>query len=181
MLAQVRIDFQGRGKVETCPRACVQLIGDGVQLTLGVARQVCALGQVLAQQAIRILVGATLPGAVRIGKEDLDRQPLPQACMLGHLFSSIIRQRFTQQRGHVPEFLREAPSGTRRIGPVHPGQDHQACRPFLTTKTFSGLTFPRAIWMARYDSFVAMVTSASFRLPFSNRPNMAVRNPLSAL
>ena len=78
-MAQVRIDFQGRGKVETFPRACVQPIGDGVQLTLGVARQVCALGQVLAQQAICILVGATLPGAVRIGKEDLDRQPFRQA------------------------------------------------------------------------------------------------------
>ena len=29
----------------------------------------------------------------------------------------------------MPEFLREARSGTPRIRPVHPGQDDQACRP----------------------------------------------------
>ena len=57
---------------------------DGVQQALGVARQVRALGQVLAQQAVRVLVGPALPGAVRIGKEDLEREPLGQLLMLGH-------------------------------------------------------------------------------------------------
>ena len=45
---------------------------DGVQLTLGVCGEIRALGQVLTQQAIGILVGSALPGAVRIGKEHLD-------------------------------------------------------------------------------------------------------------
>ena len=49
MMAQVRVDFQGRGTVEIFPRACVQTMGDGVQLPLDVARQVCAFRQVLAQ------------------------------------------------------------------------------------------------------------------------------------
>ena len=62
MMAQVRIDFQGRGNVETFSRACVQTMRNGVRLALGIARQVRALGQVLAQQAIGILVGAALPG-----------------------------------------------------------------------------------------------------------------------
>ena len=75
-MAQLRIDFQGRGKVETFSRARVQPMGDGVQLALRVARQVRALGQVLAQQPVRVFVGAALPRAVRIGKEDLDRKPL---------------------------------------------------------------------------------------------------------
>ena len=79
MMAQVRIDFQGRGEVEAFSRARVQAMRDGVQLALGVARQVRPLGEVLAQQAIGVLVGAALPGAVRIGKEDLDREPLGQA------------------------------------------------------------------------------------------------------
>ena len=61
----------------------VQPMGDGVQLVLGVARQVYALGQVLAQQAIGVLVGTVLPGAVRIGKEDLDREPLGQLFVVG--------------------------------------------------------------------------------------------------
>ena len=45
MMAQLRIDFQGRGKVETFAWARVQPMGDGIQLALGVARQVRALGK----------------------------------------------------------------------------------------------------------------------------------------
>jgi hypothetical protein len=91
MRSQLRINFLGRGKVETLPRAGVQAMPDGVQLALLVPRQVCALGQILAQQPLRILVSATLSGAIRIGKEDPDRLPLRQACVLGHLSPSIVR------------------------------------------------------------------------------------------
>ena len=51
-MAQLRIDFQGRGNVETFSWARVQPMGDGVQLALRVARQVGTLGQVSAQQSI---------------------------------------------------------------------------------------------------------------------------------
>ena len=129
-MAQVHIAFQGRGEVETFPWARVQAMHDGVQLVLGVARQVRALGQVLAQQPIRILVGAVLPRAVGIGKEHPDRQPLRQALMFGHLFPAVVGQGFAQRSGHVPEFLGEALAGTPCVGPVHPGQEDQAHRPF---------------------------------------------------
>ena len=66
-MTQLRKDFQERGNVEPCSRACVQAMGDGVQLALRVPRQVRTLGQVLAQQPMGVLVGAALPGAVRIG------------------------------------------------------------------------------------------------------------------
>ena len=89
-MAQVRRDFQRRRKVETFPWACVQAMGDDVQLALGITRQVCALGQVLAQEAMGVLVGAAWPGAGRIGTEDLDREPLGQALLFGHLFPPII-------------------------------------------------------------------------------------------
>ena len=128
-MTQVRRDFQGRGEVQTLSRARVQAMRDGVQFALRVARQVRPLGQVLAQQPIRILVGATLPGAIRIGKEDPDRQSLSQAFVLGPLVPSIVRQGFPQQGGHMPEFLCKALAGTRGICPVHPGQDDQACGP----------------------------------------------------
>ena len=98
-MTQLRKDFQGCGKVETFPRARVQPMGDGVQLTLGVARQVRALGQVLAQQPVRVFIGAALPGAIRIGEEDLDGEPLGQLLVLGPLVSSIVRQGFPQQGG----------------------------------------------------------------------------------
>lgn len=81
-MAQMRRDFQGGGNVETLPRAHVHAIGDGVPLTLCIARQVCALGQILAQQSIRVFVGAALPRAVGSGKEHPNRQPLRQAFVL---------------------------------------------------------------------------------------------------
>ena len=115
MRAQVRIDFQRRGKVQTFSRARVQAIGDGVQLALRVPRQVRALGQVLAQQAIGVLIGAALPRTMRIRKEDLNRKPLGQPLVLGHLFPPVIGQRFPQQRRDVPELLGEALAGTSRI------------------------------------------------------------------
>ena len=121
------MDFQWRSNVEAFSRACVQAMGDGVQLTLRVPRPVRPLGHGLAQQPVGVLVGATLPGAVRIGKKDLDREPFRQARVLSHLFPPIIGQRFTQQRGHVPECLREARTGTPCIRPLHPSQENQAC------------------------------------------------------
>ncbi|MEO8342120.1 MAG: hypothetical protein ABI604_20900 [Nitrospirota bacterium] len=125
----MRRDFQGRGEVQTCSGARVQPMGDGVQLALGVARQVGTLGQVLAQPPVRVLVGAPLPRTVGIGKAHPDRQPLRQALMLGHVFPSIIGPRVAQPRGYVPECLGEASSRTRRIRPLPPGQEDHARRP----------------------------------------------------
>lgn len=53
-MARVRIDFQGRGEIETFSWARVQAMGDGVQLRLRVVRQGGALRQVLAQQPIGV-------------------------------------------------------------------------------------------------------------------------------
>ena len=55
---------QRRGEVEALSRARIQPMGDSVQLTLGVARQNHAFRQVLAQQAIGVLIGPALPGAI---------------------------------------------------------------------------------------------------------------------
>jgi hypothetical protein len=52
--------------------------GDGVQLARHVLPQVGALAQLLVQQPSGDVIGAALPGAVRIGKQDLDREPLHQ-------------------------------------------------------------------------------------------------------
>jgi hypothetical protein len=104
-------------------------MGDGVQLALCVTRQVRALGQVLAQQPINVFVGATLPQAVRIGKEHPDREPRCQALVLSHHFPPIVGQGFAQRSRHMPEFLRETLAGTPRIRPLHPCQEDQERRP----------------------------------------------------
>jgi hypothetical protein len=98
MMAQLRIDFQGRGEVQTFSWARVEAVRDRVQLVLRVARQIGALGQVLAQQTLRVFVGATLPRAIQSRKEDPDREPLGQALMFGHLFPSIVGQGLLQHR-----------------------------------------------------------------------------------
>ena len=100
MRAQVRRDFQGRGNVEAFSGTRVEAMDDGVQLTLRVPRPVRALRHVLAQQPVGILVATALPRALRIGKEDLDREPLCQALMLSPLIAPIIGQGFAPQRGH---------------------------------------------------------------------------------
>ena len=128
-MTQVRIDFQGRGEVQALSRTRSEAMRNGIQLALRVARPVGSLGPVLAQQPVRVFIGPALPGAVRIGKEDPDREPLSQARVLGPLVPAIVRQGFAQRCGHVPECLGEALSGTPRIRPLHLDQEDQACRP----------------------------------------------------
>ena len=75
MMTQLREHLQGRGEVEAFSRARIQAMGNGVQLTLGRARQLGAVRQILAQQAMGVFIGPAWPGAIRIGKEDLDGEP----------------------------------------------------------------------------------------------------------
>lgn len=57
------VEFFGRGvPVEGLSGAGVEFVGDGVQVGLGVDGQVGAFGEVLAEQAVGVLVGAALPG-----------------------------------------------------------------------------------------------------------------------
>jgi hypothetical protein len=49
-------------------RAAIQLGRDGIQRRLVELAQVAALGQVLAEQSIGVLVAAALPRAARITK-----------------------------------------------------------------------------------------------------------------
>ncbi len=128
-MTQLCEHLERRGEVEALAWARSQPMGNGVQLARRITRQIRALGQGLAQQAMRVLIGPAVPWAVQIGNEHLDGEPLSQTFVLGHRVAPIIRQGFAQRRGHRLQFFREARSGTRRIRPVHPGQDDQACRP----------------------------------------------------
>jgi hypothetical protein len=46
----------------------VELPGDGAELGLAEGREIDAVGQVLAQQAVGVLVGAALPGALGVAE-----------------------------------------------------------------------------------------------------------------
>jgi hypothetical protein len=57
---------------EGLSRAAIQLGRDGIQRCLVELAQVAALGEVLAEQAVGVLVGAALPGAAWVAEVDLD-------------------------------------------------------------------------------------------------------------
>ena len=65
------VDFVRRAVAETATRPLVERGGDFVTLPLGEAAEVRAFGQVLANQSIGVLVGASLPGVVGSGEVDL--------------------------------------------------------------------------------------------------------------
>lgn len=65
----------GRSKIGTFAGTPVQLISDGGRLSLG-GGPIGALRQIPTERAIRVFVGAALPGAMGTGKEDADREVL---------------------------------------------------------------------------------------------------------
>ena len=60
------------GIAERFARSCVEASCDRVEIRLRIARQVSAMGKVLSQQAIGVLVRTSLPGALRVAAVDLD-------------------------------------------------------------------------------------------------------------
>ncbi len=73
LLHHLAHNFDWAFEVEALTRAHVQLQCDGIQFFLAVYRQVCAFGQVLADQAVDVFVAAALPGAVRVA--EVNRHP----------------------------------------------------------------------------------------------------------
>jgi hypothetical protein len=63
----------------------VEAFCDGLQILDGVGGQVAALGEVLAQQAIGVLVGAALPGLAGVGEEHALVELLGNVVVNGHL------------------------------------------------------------------------------------------------
>lgn len=64
-------------------------------------RQVRALGQVLANQAVDVLVTAALPRTLRIAKVNRHTRLLGQFDVFGHLTPLVIRHAFTKVQRHA--------------------------------------------------------------------------------
>src|SRR3954452_16866861 len=78
-------DLSGGATSERLARAAVERVGDGGPAAGAVAREVGALAEVLAQQAVGGLVGAALPGAGRIAEVHLAAEVDPHSGVLGQL------------------------------------------------------------------------------------------------
>lgn len=117
-------DFDRALEIEAFAWTHVQLQGYGIQLLLAVYRQVRALGQVLADQAIDVLVAAALPGAVRVAKVDRHPRLLSDFGVPRHLPALVIGHALAHRQRHAIERRAEAfhRRGRRRIVHFHQHQ-----------------------------------------------------------
>ena len=84
--------------------------------------EVRALREELPEQAIRVLVGAALPGTLRMREVDLDAGRLSEEPVLGHLLAPVVGQRaahLLRQRTHL------AGEGPAHAGRILRLQGHQ--------------------------------------------------------
>src|SRR3989344_7176008 len=88
-----REQLSGTPEAQRLAWSGVQFPGNRIQRFLSKATQVAALGQVLPQQTVGVLVDAALPGTVRIGEVDLDPSGFRQPLMRGHFPALIVCQR----------------------------------------------------------------------------------------
>src|SRR5690606_833664 len=71
----------------------VERVLDHGQLRAADDAQIGALGQVLAEQAVGVLVAAALPGRVRVAEVDRDPRTRRELGVLGHLRTLVPRDR----------------------------------------------------------------------------------------
>jgi hypothetical protein len=111
------------------PGPLVETLGDRIELFLAVDGQVGALRQVLAQEAVGVLAGPALPGAMRVAEVDLDPGLGGQLGMARHLLPLVIGQGLAQRCGDAVELPGIACQSRGGSGIVHFGQQDQARAP----------------------------------------------------
>ena len=93
--------------------------------------KVGALGKVVPEQAVHVLVAAALPGAVRLAEEHRHRQGAREVSVGAEFFALVPGQAAPQSWGQAREHLREGVSdgdGGPASGEVH--QDQTAAGTF---------------------------------------------------
>ena len=116
------INCQGRSYSQALARTVVDFIGNGIELLLAVDRQVCALWQVLAHQPVHVLIGATLPGAMRVAKVHSNARVLTELFVHRHLPALVIGHALAQRLGNAQQLVREALQHIGRTGGLNIGQ-----------------------------------------------------------
>ena len=93
-------DFDRTFEIEALTWTHVQFKRNGIQFFLAMYRQVSALGQVLADQAINVFVAAALPGAVRVTELDRYAGLLGDLRMARHLSSLVVGHALAGRQRH---------------------------------------------------------------------------------
>ena len=89
---------------------------DGFEVLGGPAREVSALGKVLAQQAVGVLVCWPLPGRVGVGEEHLRARLQRELGVAGELLAAVPGERLAELFGQLRH--RRGERGVHRDGAV---------------------------------------------------------------
>ena len=116
------INRQGRSYYQPLARTVVDFVGNGIELLLAIDRQVCALWQVLAHQPDHVLIGATLPGAMRVAKVHRNARFLTELFVHRQLPTLVVGHTLAQRWGNAHQFVREALQYIGRTGGLYIGQ-----------------------------------------------------------
>ena len=145
------VDADGWKVAVDCPGPLVETFRDRIELLLAVDGQVRALGEVLAQEAVGVLAGPPLPGAMRVAAGDLDPGLGGQLGRARHLLPLVVGQRLAQGRGNAVALLGISRQGGGGRGIVPLGQQDPARGPFdqdphrrAVTRPLDEVTFPMA-------------------------------------
>ena len=128
-------DFDRTFEIEALTWTHVQLKRNGIQFFLAMYRQVSALGQVLADQAINVFVAAALPRAVRVTEVDRHTGSLGDLGVLCHFPALVVGHALAHRQRHVIEGGAEALHcrGRRRVVHLH---QHQVATSALHQRTY---------------------------------------------
>jgi len=128
-------DFDRTFEIEALTWTHVQLKRNGIQFFLAMYRQVSALGQVLADQAINVFVAAALPRAVWVTEVDRHTGSLGDLGVLCHFPALVVGHALAHRQRHVIEGGAEALHcrGRRRVVHLH---QHQVATSALHQRTY---------------------------------------------
>ena len=109
--------------IEGFAGSTVQSCGDSVQVVSCVSAEIGAFGEVLAEETVGVLVGATLPGTLGVAEVDVEIGVYSELSVLCHLGSLVPGQRAAQLFGQGGDRLSDSVSDclgamTGEWGPV---------------------------------------------------------------
>ena len=90
-----------------------------LDLTTRDPREVRALREELPDEAVGVLVRASLPGAMRVGEVDLDARLLCEQLMLGHLFAFVLWRGLMKAHENKPNDWTSLSNGFAEAIPLH--------------------------------------------------------------
>ena len=149
-------DFNRALPVEAFARANVHQVSDLIQLLLAVYRQICALGQELANQAVDVLVTASLPRAMRVAEVNGYTSVLRDLGVLGHLPALVVSHALAHRQRHPIKRCTEALHRRRGRRVAHLHQHQVAAGPFnqCTDRRCIGLAFDQVTFPVSWHKAV---------------------------